>query len=251
MGAELRTLSFRSRRGRGRVGLQSSETHAACPKSGTQCSRSKPASWRFDHSAVHMRGKCDRNIKHRNGENERTNPIWMQVSLQFKILSEFMLSYFASRSGHLTTWQETREGGQVGGVEGGLTEEPRKGRNTRKGSHDKRVPHHWGPASKSIRRWDSASWSHYLEAGGAFCAGDQSRSRTLMYKRLKMLQECKKVQKNRTVESGLKRGDAGRMSFCDLLIGSAMHRLAPSRQRFALNGRECNEQLPILFTRSN
>ena len=24
------------------------------------------------------------------------------------------------------------------------------------------------------------------------------------------------------------------MSFCDLLIGSAMHRLAPSRQRFAL-----------------
>ena len=41
------------------------------------------------------------------------------------------------------------------------------------------------------------------------------------------------------------------MSFCDLLIGSAMHRLAPSRQSFALDGRECNEQSPILFTRSN
>ena len=59
------------------------------------------------------------------------------------------------------------------------------------------------------------------------------------------------MQKNRTVESGLKRGDAGRMSFCDLLIGSAMHRLAPSRQSFALDGRECNEQSPILFTMSN
>ena len=89
------------------------------------------------------------------------------------------------------------------------------------------------------------------EPGGAFCAGDESRSRTLMYKRLKMLQECKKVQESATIESGLKRGDACRMSFCDLLIGFAMHRLALSRQRFALNGPGCNEQLPILFTRSN
>ena len=56
------------------------------------------------------------------------------------------------------------------------------------------------------------------------------------------------MQKNRTVESDLKRGEAGRMSFCDLLIGSAMHRLAPSRQSFALDGRKCNERTPILFT---
>ena len=41
------------------------------------------------------------------------------------------------------------------------------------------------------------------------------------------------------------------MSFCDLLIGSAKHGLAPSRQCFAVDGRDCNEQLPILFTRSN
>ena len=87
--------------------------------------------------------------------------------------------------------------------------------------------------------------------GGAFCAGDQSRSRTLVYKRLKMLQECKKVQKNRTVESGLEPGDAGCMSFGDLLIGSAMHRLSPSRRGFALNGRECNQQSPALFTMSD
>ena len=58
------------------------------------------------------------------------------------------------------------------------------------------------------------------------------------------------MQKNRPVEAGLKRVEAGRMSFCDLLIGSAMDRLAPSRQRFALDERKCNEQTPILFTRS-
>ena len=67
----------------------------------------------------------------------------------------------------------------------------------------------------------------------------------------KMLQECKKVQKNRTVESGFKRGEAGRMSFCDLLIGSARHGLAPSGQSFAVDGRKCNERTPILFTRSH
>ena len=40
------------------------------------------------------------------------------------------------------------------------------------------------------------------------------------------------------------------MSFSDLRIESAVHLLAPSRQRFALNVRECNQQLPILFTMS-
>ena len=38
------------------------------------------------------------------------------------------------------------------------------------------------------------------------------------------------------------------MSFCDLLMGSAKHGLAPSRQCVAVDGRECNEQLPILFS---
>jgi hypothetical protein len=36
------------------------------------------------------------------------------------------------------------------------------------------------------------------------------------------------------------------MSFCGLLIGSAMHRLARIRECFALDGRKCNEQLPHL-----
>ena len=39
------------------------------------------------------------------------------------------------------------------------------------------------------------------------------------------------------------------MSFCDLLIGPAMHNLAPSRHPFAVDGRDCNEQSPIMFTR--
>jgi hypothetical protein len=66
-----------------------------------------------------------------------------------------------------------------------------------------------------------------------------------------MLQDCKILQIKRTVESGLKRGESGRMSFCDLLIGSVMHRLAPSRQSFAVDRRNCNEPSPILFTGLN
>ena len=62
---------------------------------------------------------------------------------------------------------------------------------------------------------------------------------------------CKILQKNCRAQSGLKRGDAGRMSFCDLLIGSAKRGHAPSRQNFAVDGRDCNEQLPVLFTRSS
>ena len=56
------------------------------------------------------------------------------------------------------------------------------------------------------------------------------------------------MQKNRPFESGLKGGVACRMSSCDLLIGPAMLGLAPSRRRFALEGRKCNEQTAILFT---
>ena len=59
------------------------------------------------------------------------------------------------------------------------------------------------------------------------------------------------MQENRTVESGLKRGEARRMSFCDLWIGSALHLRAPSTQSIALYGRKRNEQLAALFTWSN
>ena len=59
------------------------------------------------------------------------------------------------------------------------------------------------------------------------------------------------MQKNRTVESGFERGGAARMSLCGLLIGFARHRLAPSSQRFALDGPKCNGRLPILYSRSN
>ena len=58
------------------------------------------------------------------------------------------------------------------------------------------------------------------------------------------------MQESATIESGLKRGAAGRMSFSDLQIGSAMQRLAAPRQGFALDGLECNEKSPILFTGS-
>ena len=37
------------------------------------------------------------------------------------------------------------------------------------------------------------------------------------------------AKKNRRAQSSLERGNAGRMSFCDLLMGSAKHGLAPSR----------------------
>jgi hypothetical protein len=61
---------------------------------------------------------------------------------------------------------------------------------------------------------------------------------------------CKKLQTNRALESGLKRGQAGRMSFCEWQIGSAMHRLAPSKKSFAVDRRNCNEQSRSLFTMS-
>ena len=76
------------------------------------------------------------------------------------------------------------------------------------------------------------------------------RSVQMLEKRSRTAKYCKILQKNRTVEGGLKRGEAGRMSFCDLLIGSATRDLAPSRQSVAVDGRNCNEQLPSLFTRS-
>ena len=180
-----------------------------------------------------------------------------------------MLCHFASRTGRLTTWQETRKGGRVGGDVRGIY--PRNHESGRVGgdvrgiyprNHERDETHEKGAMTREIRiiggllRRPSGVgirlWSHCLEGwAGRSVRGDKSRSRTLVYKRLKMLQECKKVQKNRTVESGLERGDAGRMSFGDLLIGSAMHRLSPSRQGFALNGRKCNQKSPVLFTMSD
>ena len=38
------------------------------------------------------------------------------------------------------------------------------------------------------------------------------------------------------------------MPVCDWLIGSAKHDLAPSRQSVAVDGRNCNEHLTVLFT---
>ena len=65
----------------------------------------------------------------------------------------------------------------------------------------------------------------------------------------KMLWDCKLLQIKRTVESASEQGQPGRMSFCDLLIGPAMHNLAPSRQPFAVDGRDCNEQITHLVHR--
>ena len=44
----------------------------------------------------------------KNGEIERTNPFWLGVDYERKVLSLLWLSHFGRRRGHLTTWRGTR-----------------------------------------------------------------------------------------------------------------------------------------------
>ena len=103
---------------------------------------------------------------------------------------------------------------------------PRNRRNTRKGSNDKREPHRCGSAARSVRSWDSAFWSHYLEGtAGRFRAGDQSWSRTLAYRRLKTLKLTHFDPEWLTTSRPSDHAVAGACCFCESSFGLSFARL--------------------------